>query len=372
MAVKKSTAPKSSAKAAPKAKAAPRRPLPRQGRTQAKADTKARPPKAPKAGGAKKAAPKKAPVVKLTDPQRKILGEVAGKKEEGLLGTKANAKQLARPAREEAHQEGQEGRRVLPLLHHQDRREAGHGRPGRSLGRGLVVPRFLSEPASSPMPMTGPNSLWVEVRLPPACLDLQSRLARGLRNRRKSLLAMSVLAAKIRPPSWPGHVPAIPYAEGPDGGLGLSGSDRRCVREGMRSHRESGRSPGARTGAMVMDDASTVPARDRRLRTWLLAVVVAAAGCSTYVGTTAKSFLSHVRTNPDPNVRYLAYSKLASSDAYDTEEQKGEAVDTLIEKFEHGQRTGRQPGDDLPDPGRAPRSRGRTTCSSRRRAIPRP
>ena len=70
--------------------------------------------------------------------------------------------------------------------------------------------------------------------------------------------------------------------------------------------------------------------------TWLLAVVMAAAGCSTYVGTTAKSFLNHVRTDPDPNARYLAYSKLGSTDAYDTEEQKSEAVDTLIEKFERG------------------------------------
>ena len=85
-----------------------------------------------------------------------------------------------------------------------------------------------------------------------------------------------------------------------------------------------------------MDDAPAVPARDRRLRTWLLAVVAAAAGCSTYVGTTAKSFLNHVRSDPDPNARYLAYSKLGSSDAYDSEEQKREAVDTLIEKFERG------------------------------------
>jgi HEAT repeat protein len=88
---------------------------------------------------------------------------------------------------------------------------------------------------------------------------------------------------------------------------------------------------------MVMDDAPAVPACDHRLHTWLLAVVIAAAaGCSTYVGTTAKSFLNHVRNDPDPNARYLAYSKLASSDSYDTEEQKREAVETLIEKFERG------------------------------------
>jgi hypothetical protein len=93
MAVKKSTAPKSGAKAAPKAKAT--KSAAKAKAPKAKAATKAKPKaKAPKAG-AKKAAPKKAPAVKLTDPQRKMLGEVAGKKAEGLLETKATAKQLA-------------------------------------------------------------------------------------------------------------------------------------------------------------------------------------------------------------------------------------------------------------------------------------
>ncbi|APW63081.1 HEAT repeat domain-containing protein [Paludisphaera borealis] len=69
-----------------------------------------------------------------------------------------------------------------------------------------------------------------------------------------------------------------------------------------------------------------------------LSVVLAAcaAGCTTYVGTTARSFLGHVRNNPDPNVRYVAYSKLGSKDLYDNSEQKSEAVATLIEKYERG------------------------------------
>jgi hypothetical protein len=92
MAVKKSTAPKSSTKAAPKAKAAKKAAPQAKAAPKPKADTKATA-KAPKAG-AKKAAPKKAPAVKLTDPQRKLLGEVAGKKTEGVLGTKGTAKQL--------------------------------------------------------------------------------------------------------------------------------------------------------------------------------------------------------------------------------------------------------------------------------------
>jgi hypothetical protein len=93
MAVKKSSAAKSSAKAAPKAKAA-KTAAPKAKAPQAKADTKATA-KAPKAAGAQKAAPKKAPAVKLTDPQRKALDAVAGKREEGMLGSKANAKQLS-------------------------------------------------------------------------------------------------------------------------------------------------------------------------------------------------------------------------------------------------------------------------------------
>jgi HEAT repeat protein len=88
---------------------------------------------------------------------------------------------------------------------------------------------------------------------------------------------------------------------------------------------------------MVMDDVSASAACDYRFLSWLLVfVVIAATGCSTYVGTTAKSFLGHVRNNPDPNVRYLAYSKLGSSEAYDTEEQKREAVQTLIDKYQRG------------------------------------
>ena len=64
---------------------------------------------------------------------------------------------------------------------------------------------------------------------------------------------------------------------------------------------------------MVMDDDSaTVVRAPRRVFRLVAAAALALAGCTTYVGTTAKSFLDHVRNDPDPNVRYLAYSKLAS------------------------------------------------------------
>jgi hypothetical protein len=88
MAVKKSTAPKGGAKtkvaakkAAPNVKAAPN----------AKAAPKAKAPKAPKTV-AKKAAPKKAAGPKLTDAQKRMLGEFAQAKEAGILGSRGNAK----------------------------------------------------------------------------------------------------------------------------------------------------------------------------------------------------------------------------------------------------------------------------------------
>jgi hypothetical protein len=88
---------------------------------------------------------------------------------------------------------------------------------------------------------------------------------------------------------------------------------------------------------MVMDDVSFIVVRaPRRVSRLVAAAAVALAGCTTYVGTTAKSFLGHVRNNPDPNVRYLAYSKLASPEAYDSPEQKSEAAAILIDKLERG------------------------------------
>ena len=90
-------------------------------------------------------------------------------------------------------------------------------------------------------------------------------------------------------------------------------------------------------GPMVMDDASRSHARFRPFLSRSVALAaVTAAGCAAYVGTTAKSFLGHVRNNPDPNVRYIAYSKLASSEAYDTPDEKEEAIRTLMDKFENG------------------------------------
>jgi HEAT repeat protein len=61
--------------------------------------------------------------------------------------------------------------------------------------------------------------------------------------------------------------------------------------------------------------------------------VIGAPGCSQFIGTTAKSFLTKIRDSPDPNIRYFAYAKLASPQCYDGPQDKAEAVRVLIEKL---------------------------------------
>jgi HEAT repeat protein len=83
-----------------------------------------------------------------------------------------------------------------------------------------------------------------------------------------------------------------------------------------------------------MDDASLSKARWlTRLALISTVVAVSAAGCSTYIGTTSKSFLRQVRENPDPNIRYLAYAKLGVPSVYESDAQKDEAVRLLIAKL---------------------------------------
>lgn len=81
---------------------------------------------------------------------------------------------------------------------------------------------------------------------------------------------------------------------------------------------------------------SDVSGRRRRVYHAALLLVVISTGCSNFVGTTAKSFMTHIRTDPDPNKRYLAYSSLSKRDLFDSPEQKAQAVDLLIAKLEEG------------------------------------
>jgi HEAT repeat protein len=69
-----------------------------------------------------------------------------------------------------------------------------------------------------------------------------------------------------------------------------------------------------------------------------LCLVLTVAGCGGvgFVGTTASSFLRHIRESEDPNVRYAAFTKLANPSCYDDESQKAEAVAALVEALESG------------------------------------
>ena len=68
----------------------------------------------------------------------------------------------------------------------------------------------------------------------------------------------------------------------------------------------------------------------------LLSWAAALGGCSEFHGTTAASFLRNIRENPDPNVRYDSYAKLASSNCYDSPEGKVEATRLLVAKLDEG------------------------------------
>jgi HEAT repeat protein len=84
-----------------------------------------------------------------------------------------------------------------------------------------------------------------------------------------------------------------------------------------------------------MDDTSRANTRWIRFIAFVSVVAAAAiTGCSTFIGTTSKSFLHQVRDNPDPNIRYIAYSKLGVPAAYENQTQKDEAVGVMIAKLQ--------------------------------------
>jgi hypothetical protein len=81
-----------------------------------------------------------------------------------------------------------------------------------------------------------------------------------------------------------------------------------------------------------MDDASLSKTLLRRLFS-LVSMGAIAAGCSTYIGTTSKSFLREAKENTDPNIRYVAYARLGSPSIYESQAQKDDAVRLLIGKL---------------------------------------
>ena len=250
MAVKKSTAPKSSAKAAPRPrprkKAAPKpRPRPRPRPTPRRRQ-------GPQGRRCQEGRPQEGPGGQADRPPEEDPGRGRGQEGGGPARPKANAKQLAALLEKKLIKKGKkEGRSSSATS---------SPRPARSRPRPAAGRSRRPRPRRPPPPERGlasaspsrstrpPTRLVGRGSTPPACLDLsaETRCARP-RTHRTTQVALGVssgLPAKIPAPSWPGHVPAIPLPTGLMADLGLSGSDPRCVREGMRRTRRSGRPPG--------------------------------------------------------------------------------------------------------------------------------
>ncbi len=85
-------------------------------------------------------------------------------------------------------------------------------------------------------------------------------------------------------------------------------------------------------------DGSSVRNPRRTGLAWFhsIVVVITIGGCSTYIGTTSASFLRQVRTNSDPNIRYIAYAKLGQPSIYDDDKHLAEAIETLAAKYAEG------------------------------------
>ena len=68
----------------------------------------------------------------------------------------------------------------------------------------------------------------------------------------------------------------------------------------------------------------------------LALVLTCTCGCAGSLGTTARSMLTNVRDNQDPNVRYKAYVNLGKTRTYDSQEQMLESVAELSKRLKDG------------------------------------
>ena len=78
-------------------------------------------------------------------------------------------------------------------------------------------------------------------------------------------------------------------------------------------------------------------------------------GAAQYIGTTARVFLNTIENDPDPNVRYVAYSKLASPPVLRQRRAEGRGREDARREAPGLSRADRDPRRDLPDPRRARR-----------------
>jgi len=67
----------------------------------------------------------------------------------------------------------------------------------------------------------------------------------------------------------------------------------------------------------------------------LLALAMA-TGCASHIGTTAASFMRKIQDSPDPNIRHLAYRKLANKNCYNDDAQMAQAAKMLAARLVGG------------------------------------
>jgi hypothetical protein len=67
----------------------------------------------------------------------------------------------------------------------------------------------------------------------------------------------------------------------------------------------------------------------------LLAVMIT-TGCANHIGTTAASFMKKIQESPDPNIRHIAYQKLANKNCYSDDVQMAQAAQMLAARLSGG------------------------------------
>jgi HEAT repeat protein len=70
------------------------------------------------------------------------------------------------------------------------------------------------------------------------------------------------------------------------------------------------------------------------LTTFLLMAI--APGCANHIGTTAASFMQKIQESPDPNIRHVAYQKLANRNCYNDDSQMAQAAQMLSARLVSG------------------------------------
>jgi HEAT repeat protein len=84
-----------------------------------------------------------------------------------------------------------------------------------------------------------------------------------------------------------------------------------------------------------MEDAKPTGHVSVPLLAALLALMIT-SGCANHIGTTAASFMKKIQESPDPNIRHIAYQKLANKNCYNDDAQMAQAAQMLAARLSGG------------------------------------